>query len=99
MRIVCTDRACLNAKPIVALITLPNCDEVIKTFWNNDFETTAIEGNETYNGTSMTFEVHIHSDQGEGYDWIEDWCIDEYGRIYSEDDIYESYEEFLREWV
>lgn len=55
--------------------------------------------NETYNGTSMTFEVHIHSDQGEGYDWIEDWCIDEYGRIYSEDDIYESYEEFLREWV
>ena len=55
--------------------------------------------NETYNGTSMTFEVHIHSDQGEGYDWIEDWRIDEYGRIYSEDDIYESYEEFLREWV
>ena len=55
--------------------------------------------NETYNGTSMTFEVHIHSDQGEGYYWIEDWCIDEYGRIYSEDDIYESYEEFLREWV
>ena len=55
--------------------------------------------NETYNGTSMTFEVHIHSDQGEGYDWIEDWCIDEYGRIYSEDGIYESYEEFLREWV
>ena len=44
MRIVCTDRACLNAKPIVALITLPNCDEVIKTFWNNGFETTAIEG-------------------------------------------------------
>ena len=44
MRIVCTDRACLNAKPIVALITLPNGDEVIKTFWNNGFETTAIEG-------------------------------------------------------
>ena len=53
--------------------------------------------NETYIGTSMTFEVRIHSDQGEGYDWIEDWRIDEYGRIYSEDDIYESYEEFLRE--
>ena len=27
--------------------------------------------NETYNGNSMTFEVYIHSDQGEGYDWIE----------------------------
>ena len=23
---------------------------------------------ETYRGTSMTFEVHIHSDQGNGYD-------------------------------
>ena len=44
VRIVCTDRAGLNAKPIVALITLPNGDEVIKTFWNNGFETTAIEG-------------------------------------------------------
>ena len=43
-RIVCTDRAGLNVKPIVALITLPNGDEVIKTFWNNGFETTAIEG-------------------------------------------------------
>ena len=43
-RIVCTDRAGLNAKPVVALITLPNGDEVIKTFWNNGFETTAIEG-------------------------------------------------------
>ena len=44
VRIICTDRAGLNAKPIVALITLPNGDEVIKTFWNNGFETTAIEG-------------------------------------------------------
>ena len=44
VRIVCTDRAGLNTKPIVALITLPNGDEVIKTFWNNGFETTAIEG-------------------------------------------------------
>ena len=44
VRIVCTDRTGLNAKPIVALITLPNGDEVIKTFWNNGFETTAIEG-------------------------------------------------------
>ena len=44
VRIVCTDRAGLNVKPIVALITLPNGDEVIKTFWNNGFETTATEG-------------------------------------------------------
>ena len=39
VRIVCTDRAGLAAKPIVALITLPNGDEVIKTFWDNGIET------------------------------------------------------------
>ena len=54
---------------------------------------------ETYRETSMTFEVHIHSDQGEGYDWVEDWVIDDCGRIHSEDTIYESYEEFLRDWI
>ena len=47
----------------------------------------------------MTFEVHIHSDGGDGDDWVEDWRIDEQGRIHSEDDIYENYEEFLREWI
>ena len=55
--------------------------------------------NETYHGNSMTFEVHIHSDQGDGHDWVEDWRIDECGRIYSEDAIYENYEEFLKEWI
>ena len=43
VRIVCTDRAGLAAKPIVALITLPNDDEVIKTFWDNGIETAGSE--------------------------------------------------------
>ena len=43
VRIVCTDRAGLNTKPIVALITLPNGDEVINTFWNNGIETAGSE--------------------------------------------------------
>ena len=43
VRIVCTDRAGLAAKPIVALITLPNGDEVIKTFWDNGIETAGSE--------------------------------------------------------
>ena len=43
VRIVCTDRAGLCAKPIVALITLPNGDEVIKTFWDNGIETAGSE--------------------------------------------------------
>ena len=43
-RIVCTDRAGLNAKPIVALITLPNGDENVKTFWANGIETAGSDG-------------------------------------------------------
>lgn len=44
VRIVCTDRAGLTAKPVVALITLPNGDEVIKTFWDNGIETAGSDG-------------------------------------------------------
>lgn len=37
VRIICTDME--SIKPVVALITLPNGDEVIKTFWDNGIET------------------------------------------------------------
>ena len=55
--------------------------------------------NEIYNGNSMTFEVHVHSDQGEGYEWEEYWMIDNEGKIHSEDETYNSFEEFLRDWI
>ena len=55
--------------------------------------------NETYYGTSMSFEVHVQSDSGEGYEWEEYWSIDNEGKIYSEDETYNSFEEFLREWA
>ena len=43
VRIICTDRAGLYTKPIIALITLPNGDEGIKTFWDNGIETAGSE--------------------------------------------------------
>ena len=43
VRIICTDRVGLYTKPIVALITLPNGDENIKTFWDNGIETAGSE--------------------------------------------------------
>ena len=54
--------------------------------------------NETYYDTSVSFEVHVTSDQGEGSEWIEIWSIDNDGKIYSEDTTYNSFEEFLGEW-
>ena len=43
VRIICTDRKGLNVKPIVALITLPNCDDIVKCFWDNGIETAGSE--------------------------------------------------------
>lgn len=45
VRIVCTDRRGLNVKPIAALITIPNGDEIIKTYWENGVETQGYEDN------------------------------------------------------
>ena len=38
-KIIYTNRKGYNAKPIVALITIPNGTEVIKTYWENGIET------------------------------------------------------------
>ena len=65
VRIVCTDRAGLAAKPIVALITLPNGDEVIKTFWENGIETA---GSEDINDLFFAPEKH------EGWIIINKWA-------------------------
>ena len=43
VRIICTDRKGLDVKPIVALITLPNCDEIVKCFWADGIETAGSE--------------------------------------------------------
>ena len=45
VRIVCTYRRGLNVKPIAALITIPNGDEIIKTYWENGVETQGYEDN------------------------------------------------------
>lgn len=44
VRIICTDRAGSTTKPVVALITLPNGDENIKSYWANGIETAGSDG-------------------------------------------------------
>ena len=58
VRIVCTDRAGLNTKPIVALITLPNGDEIVKCFWEDGIETRGVEENRN----DLFFAVTKHTD-------------------------------------
>lgn len=38
-KIIYTNRKGYNVKPVVALITIPNGTEVIKTYWENGIET------------------------------------------------------------
>ena len=45
VRIICTDRRGLYVKPITALITIPNGDEIIKTYWENGVATQGYEDN------------------------------------------------------
>ena len=52
--------------------------------------------NETYYDNSMDFEVHVHSDKGDGDDWVEYWSIDDEGKIYSENTTYNTFEEFFK---
>ena len=44
-RIICVDRCGLNTKQIVALITIPNGDEIIKTYWEDGVETRGTKDN------------------------------------------------------
>ena len=46
------------------------------------------------NGTYLTFEVLVSSDQGEGSEWIEDWGINNDGSIYSPYNTYKDFDEF-----
>ena len=45
VRIICTDRRGYNVRPIAALITIPNGDEIIKTYWEDGVETHGYEDN------------------------------------------------------
>ena len=65
VRIVCTDRAGSQTKPVVALITLPNGDEVIKTFWDNGIETAGSEDKNDlfFAPTKYTDYINLYRDE------------------------------------
>ena len=45
-KIIYTNRKGYNVKPVVALITIPNGTEVIKTYWENGIETQGYTDNQ-----------------------------------------------------
>ena len=50
------------------------------------------------NGT-LTFEVCVSSDQGDGSEWTENWGIREDGSIWTEDETYKDFVDFEQRWV
>ena len=65
VRIVCTDRKGLDVKPIVALITLPNCDDIVKCFWDNGIETAGSEDKNDlfFAPTKYTDYINLYRDE------------------------------------
>ena len=55
VRIVCTDKSGLYTQPIVALITLPSGEEIVKCFWEDGTE---VNGNESRNDLFFAPEKH-----------------------------------------
>ena len=45
VRIICTGRKGYNTKPIIALVTIPNGTEVLKSYWEDGVNTRGCEGN------------------------------------------------------
>lgn len=69
VRIVCTDRRGLNVKPIAALITIPNGDEIIKTYWENGVATHGYEDkNDLFFATEKkTKWLNVYTDDNKNY--------------------------------
>lgn len=44
-RIICTGRKGYNTKPIIALVTIPNGTEVLKSYWEDGVNTRGCEDN------------------------------------------------------
>ena len=56
-------------------------------------------GSEQWYDYYVTFTVFGSSDQGEGSEWTEDWCIYSDGRIRRDGEVYNNFDEFERDWV
>lgn len=70
VRIVCTDRRGLNVKPIAALITIPNGDEIIKTYWENGVATHGYEDNPNdlfFATEKKTKWLNVYTDDNKNY--------------------------------
>ena len=70
VRIVCTDRRGLNVKPIAALITIPNGDEIIKTYWENGVATQGYEDNPNdlfFATEKKTKWLNVYTDDNKNY--------------------------------
>ena len=47
---------------------------------------------------TIEFKVYGSSDQGYGNEWTEYWSIDNNGKIYTEDNVYDNIEDFKIDW-
>ena len=56
------------------------------------------EAESNYDG-SISFNVYGYSDQGEGAEWTENWSIGIDEKIYTDDEVFDNFETFVRDWA
>lgn len=75
-------------------------DKISDVFWNyQSYHCTYLSKDPMVWGDgTLTFTVCGFSDQGDGSEWTEDWGIREDGSIWSEDEIYKDFADFIQRW-
>lgn len=82
-RIICTGRKGYNTKPIIALVTIPNGTEVLKSYWEDGMNTRGCDGNPD----DLFFAPEKHEGWANLYDLPEGIYL---GRVYSSKEVAEA---------
>lgn len=72
--------------------------DIINNHYDYHCNYCCISGSACWDKTYVTFDVHGWSDQGEGSEWTEYWCIYDDGSIHADGVTYANFEEFKCDW-
>lgn len=75
-----------------------NVVDIINSHWSYHCNYYCDSSSVCWDKTYVTFDVHGYSDQGDGSEWTEYWCIYDDGRINADGMMYANFEEFKRDW-
>lgn len=64
-----------------------------------DYYTSSFVTNVQWRDLLIYISIHFNNSQGYGYEWDEDWMINEEGKIYTSGEVFENIDEFEQHYV